>query len=451
MPEEAGAAIIDRAQNHWLITKLLADAVLDKRALDLARLPMTVNEAYALGLDQAGAADAWRTRFSPVLGPLAVAGAGPVLPLALLVHASAALGGPSDAVGVHEVLGALRGLVARRDSSAPNEHAGLFHPTLAEYLLSPEAILTGFAIAAQSAHRALAVAIDILAPGYDHDVHDSLRRYAFLGEADHWWALGEFDRALRCLSERESNSPSENRDRWRRWHARIVDQFGRDHPHSLATRSNIAYWTGETGDAREASLRLFQALLPDVERMLGREHPITLRTRNNIASWTGESGDAREALRLFQALLPDRERVLGRDHPDTLTTRRDIASWSGYAGDVQETRCGCIKPLLPLPRAGFGDRARRDSRHAAQTALHPSQAGWAKPREALRLFHALLPERERVFGRDHPGTYSTRNNIAASTGESGDPREALRLFQALLQDQAACARPWPPRHTRHSQ
>ena len=79
-------------------------------------------------------------------------------------------------------------------------------------------------------------------------------------------------------------------------------------------------WTGQCGDAREA-LRLFQALLPDRERVLGPDHPETLRTRNNTAHWTGECGDAREALRLFQALLPDQERVLGPDHPETLTTR----------------------------------------------------------------------------------------------------------------------------------
>ena len=61
----------------------------------------------------------------------------------------------------------------------------------------------------------------------------------------------------------------------------------------------------------------------------GRDHPDTLTTRNNIAHWTGEVGDAREALRLFRALLPDQERVLGRDHPDTLTTRHNIAPWTG--------------------------------------------------------------------------------------------------------------------------
>ena len=75
--------------------------------------------------------------------------------------------------------------------------------------------------------------------------------------------------------------------------------------------ANIAAWTGECGDAREA-LRLFQALLPDRERVLGADHPDTLSTRNNIAFWTGQCGDAREALRLSQALLPDGARARRR-------------------------------------------------------------------------------------------------------------------------------------------
>ncbi len=56
-------------------------------------------------------------------------------------------------------------------------------------------------------------------------------------------------------------------------------------------------------------------------------------------------------------------------------------------------------------------------------------------REALRLFTELLPDRERVLGRDHPNTLRTRNNIAHWTGRVGDAREALRLFAELLPDQ----------------
>ena len=55
-------------------------------------------------------------------------------------------------------------------------------------------------------------------------------------------------------------------------------------------------------------------------------------------------------------------------------------------------------------------------------------------REALRLFRELLPDLERVLGRDHPDTLTTRNNIAHWTGEAGDAREALRLFRELLPD-----------------
>ena len=80
--------------------------------------------------------------------------------------------------------------------------------------------------------------------------------------------------------------------------------LGPDHPDTLNTRSNIAYWTGQCGDAAGA-LRLSRELLPDRERVLGPDHPDTLMTRSNIAYWTGQCGDAAEALRLFQELLPD--------------------------------------------------------------------------------------------------------------------------------------------------
>ena len=67
--------------------------------------------------------------------------------------------------------------------------------------------------------------------------------------------------------------------------------------------------------------------------MLGPDHPETLGTRHNIAYWTGECGDAAGALRLLRDLLPDQERVLGPDHPDTLRTRSNIAYWTRECGD----------------------------------------------------------------------------------------------------------------------
>jgi hypothetical protein len=58
---------------------------------------------------------------------------------------------------------------------------------------------------------------------------------------------------------------------------------------------------------------LVTALLPDRQRIQGRDHPDTLATRHNIALWTGKAGRARD---LFAALPPNVERVLAADHPE---------------------------------------------------------------------------------------------------------------------------------------
>ena len=83
-------------------------------------------------------------------------------------------------------------------------------------------------------------------------------------------------------------------------------------------------------------LRLAEELLPHQVRVLGPGHPDVLTARSNIAYWTGQCGDAAGALRLAEELLPHQVRVLGPGHPDVLTTRSNIAYWTGPVG---ERRC----------------------------------------------------------------------------------------------------------------
>ena len=99
----------------------------------------------------------------------------------------------------------------------------------------------------------------------------------------------------------------------------------------LTTRTKIARWTGQGGDAA-AALPLARQLLPDMVRVLGPDHPDVLTTRGNIAGWTGQGGDAAAALRLARELLPNMVGVLGPDHPDVLTTRNNIAYWTAQSG-----------------------------------------------------------------------------------------------------------------------
>ena len=125
-----------------------------------------------------------------------------------------------------------------------------------------------------------------------------------------------------------------------------------------APARDLAFWTGEAGDAAGARDQ-FAALLPVRERVSGAEHPDTLTDRWHLALWTGAAGDAAGARDQYAALLPVRERVSGAEHPDTLTTRGQLARWTGEAGDA----------------AGARDQ-----------------------------FAALLPVRERVLGAEHPDT-----------------------------------------------
>ena len=74
--------------------------------------------------------------------------------------------------------------------------------------------------------------------------------------------------------------------------------------------------------------------MPVRERVLGPEHPDTLGAHANLAYWTGQAGDAAGARDQYAALVPVDERVLGPEHPDTLAAHANLAYWTGQAGDA---------------------------------------------------------------------------------------------------------------------
>jgi cellulose synthase/poly-beta-1,6-N-acetylglucosamine synthase-like glycosyltransferase/uncharacterized protein YjiS (DUF1127 family) len=319
-----------------------------------------------------------------------------------------------------------------------------------------------------------------LARGQERDTLQP--RHAVARQATHYWELGRYSEAVAILSRQQSVIPAENLGLWRSWYGRIESTLGSEHPDTLTARHHIAYWTGQTGDDREA-LRLFRRLLPDRERVLGPEHPDTLTTRGSIARWTGQMGNISEALRLHKELLTDQERVLGPEHPDTLTTRGSVASWTGDMGNTDEAlrlsnelladqervlgpehpdtlttrhniaywtgQTGNVREALRLSRELLRVQERVLGReHLDTLTTRHNIASWTgragNPREALKLFKELLPDRERVLGPEHPGTLTTRNNIASWTGETGDAQEALRLFKELLTDRERVLGPEHP-------
>jgi len=206
------------------------------------------------------------------------------------------------------------------------------------------------------------------------------------------------------------------------------DVYGPEHPDTMTARGNLAYWTGEAGDAAGARDQ-YAKLLPIRERILGPEHPDTLTTRGNLARWTGEAGDAAGARDQLAALLPFFDRVWGPDHRETLTARGNLAYWTGEAGDAAGARDQYAK-LLPIRERVLGPE------HPHTLTTRGNLAGWTgragDTAGARDQYAALLPIRERVLGPEHPHTLSTRHNLAGWTGRAGDAAGARDQYAALL-------------------
>jgi hypothetical protein len=206
------------------------------------------------------------------------------------------------------------------------------------------------------------------------------------------------------------------------------DAYGPEHPDTLTARNELAYYTGQAGDAAAARDQ-HAALLPIMERVLGPEHPATLDARVNLAYWTGEAGDAAAARDLSAELLPVDERVLGPEHPGTLTAWHELAYWTGEAGDAAAAR-DLFTELLPVRERVLGPEHPRTLTVRANLARWTGEAG--DPAAARDLYAALLPVRERVSGPEHPDTLNARDSLAQWTGQAGDPAAARHQYAALL-------------------
>ncbi|MFV2099447.1 tetratricopeptide repeat protein, partial [Micromonospora sp. LOL_014] len=54
---------------------------------------------------------------------------------------------------------------------------------------------------------------------------------------------------------------------------------------------------------------------------------------------------------------------------------------------------------------------------------------------AVTAFEQLLADQLRVLGPDHPGTLTTRHNLALMRGKAGDAAGAVTAFDQVLADQ----------------
>ena len=210
----------------------------------------------------------------------------------------------------------------------------------------------------------------------------------------------------------------------------LADALGPDHPHTLATRGNLAGAHQGAGNASTA-IDMYEALLPNLVGILGPNHPHTLTTRNNLAAAHQEAGHVSTAIDMYETLLDDYTRILGPNHPHTLIARNNLAAAHQDAGSLQKT-IDMYEALVPDMTRVLGPSHPHTliARHNLAAAYYAA----GDLQKAIDMYKTLLPDMTRVLGLDHPDTLAARGNLAGAHYAGGDLRTATNICEALLPD-----------------
>ena len=213
---------------------------------------------------------------------------------------------------------------------------------------------------------------------------------------------------------------------------RAGDLLGPHHPHTLASRNNLAIAYRAAGRLDEA-IPLYQQNLEDRTRILGPHHPSTFASRHNLASAYQATGRLDEAIPLYQHTLEDLTHILGPNHPHTLITRNNLANVYREAGRLDEA--------ITLHKQNLKDRTHilgpnHPDTLGSRNNLASAYQAAGRLNEAITLHKQNLKDRTHILGPNHPDTLGSRNNLACAYREAGRLDEAITLYEQALTDHA---------------
>ena len=208
--------------------------------------------------------------------------------------------------------------------------------------------------------------------------------------------------------------------------------LGPHHPSTFTSRHNLASAYQATGRLDEA-IPLYQHTLEDLTHILGPNHPHTLITRNNLANVYREAGRLDEAIPLHEQTLEDRTHILGPNHPDTLSSRNNLASAYQAAGRLNEA--------ITLHKQNLKDRTHilgpnHPDTLSSRNNLASAYQAAGRLNEAITLHKQNLKDRTHILGPNHPDTLGSRNNLACAYRDAGRLDEAITLYEQALTDHA---------------
>ncbi|MCA9259759.1 MAG: tetratricopeptide repeat protein, partial [Planctomycetales bacterium] len=253
--------------------------------------------------------------------------------------------------------------------------------------------------------------------------------------------------------------------------------LGADHPHTLASRENLAQQLLLAGDRNAEGARLIQETLEACRRKLGEAHATTLdamRTQahfwaaggrlaeaqaaletvvqtqresqgvdsrahlhalNSLANVYSQQGELERALGVYRVLVARHRKVDGASHPATLVVANNLALTLAQLDRYDEAE-HTLRETLDARRETLGAEHPQTLGTACMLAqLLKVQSGFSGERravEARELLAATVETCHRALGADHPKTLASKKTLAQLLVDEGELVEARRLLESTL-------------------
>ena len=214
-------------------------------------------------------------------------------------------------------------------------------------------------------------------------------------------------------------------------------------PGAPATLESID-WTGRVKSAlpkredRVAAEKPLREALDGRQRTLGESSPETIFSMRGVADWLAAEGRADEALAMYERALAAARTSGGALTDNAIMAAASIAALQLEAG-APDKAIATLEPMRDALRREQGVDPRlawlvlhnfalaREAQAGVQGTPESREAAVQAGREVLELASKAL-------GDEHPNTFLTRNNLAASlrkAGRDGESRELLERAVAI--------------------
>jgi tetratricopeptide (TPR) repeat protein len=199
-------------------------------------------------------------------------------------------------------------------------------------------------------------------------------------------------------------------------------EFAKDHPVSIVRLNCEASTLYDKGDYRQAE-ELQRKALALFEGTLGRDELWTLACAHDLGLTLIELWKFGEAEDLFRRVLAGRKRQLTPDHRDTLRTMNalGVTLWNLKDDKLLEAE-QLFRDLLAI-RETLG-QTEDASYLATRNNLGLLEFERKDNAAAVKTYKALLVDRERIQGPDHPETLLCMLSISMALGYEGEYEES---------------------------